>query len=327
MIATRILAPKGGSGFRRLGAYVLNVKGHDDPASWTRLHSYVLDAAHGGEKVAWARVSNCVSTDPGWAVKEIVATQAMNTRAKADKSYHLVVSFAPGERPERAVVEAIEDRLCAAIGFEDHQRVSAVHQNTGLWHLHVAISRVHPKTLHAVHPFRDHYRLQEAVHELEVEHGLTRTAVSRDAREAAANVQQKRTGRAARPVLPDPQHEQFRRDLAAAVAARDKAMKALRIQQAEYARTLSAWHSERLRQEGLLELRGHLRRDGFAHLAEQRRKDRAERLAREQEERRRLLATHPLPSRKDYAAAQLSQAARPEPSQTRGRQTSQEHGR
>ena len=329
MIATRIMAPKGGSGFRRLAAYVVNAKGDADPASWTRLGAYVLDTNHAGEKVAWARVSGCQTTDPGWAVKEVLATQARNKRAKADKSYHLVVSFPPGEKPSREQMEQIEDRLVAALGFEEHQRISAVHQNTDNWHLHVAINRVHPKTFCAIHPFRDHYRLQEAVAELEIEFGLTRTAVSRNAAEAARNVQQKREagqGRAA-PVTqertsvakaasrpPPPRSTTrgaFERDLARARAAREKALRALRIRQAAYAKQLYEWHSERLRKEGLSMLRGHLRRDGFAHLAERRRHDRTERLATEADERRQVMNAHPLPQWKDYEGRRSGTEAKP----------------
>ena len=177
MIAKRILAPKGGAGYQRLGGYVLNVREKhrgDDPASWSRLNAYILDAEHEGEKVAWARVSNCVSDDPGWAVKEIIATQGRNTRSQRDKSYHLVVSFPEGERPTREQLEDIEDRLCEAIGFGEHQRVSAVHQNTDNWHLHIAINSVHPTSFRNVAPFQDHFRLQEACADLEMKHGLIR---------------------------------------------------------------------------------------------------------------------------------------------------------
>lgn len=196
MIAKRILSPKGGSGFQRLGAYVLNVRDKDkgaDPASWQRLGAYILDASHDGEKVAWARVSNCASTDAGWAVKEIISTQARNTRSRRDKSYHLVVSFAEGERPTRDQMEDIEDRLCDAIGLARHQRVSAVHQNTDNWHLHIAISTVDPTRFRNVAPFRDHFRLQETCAELEIKHGLIvdNHTTQRDA------VQDRRNGRAA----------------------------------------------------------------------------------------------------------------------------------
>ncbi len=177
MIAKRIVSPKGGAGYQRLGAYVLNVREEQrgsDPASWSRLNAYILDAEHKGEKVAWARVTNCASDDPGWAVKEIIALQARNTRSQRDKNYHLVVSFQEGERLAREQLEDIEDQLAEAIGLGEHQRVSAVHQNTDNWHLHVAINTVHPQTLRNVAPFQDHFRLQEACADLELKHGLIR---------------------------------------------------------------------------------------------------------------------------------------------------------
>jgi hypothetical protein len=191
VIAKRILAPNGGAGYQRLSGYVLNVRPEHrvstDPASWTRLGAYILDTTHEGEKVAWARAVNCGHDDPGWAVKHILATQQRNTRSKSDKSYHLVVSFPEGERPTRAQIEDIEDRLCEALGFGDHQRVSAVHQNTDNWHLHVAINKVHPATFRNVTPVRDHYRLQAACAELEIRHGLTREPHTIDPEQSRAN--------------------------------------------------------------------------------------------------------------------------------------------
>jgi len=175
VIARRIPSPKGGGGFAQLGAYVLDAKTTDDPGSWTRLTEYILDTDRAGEKVAWSRVTNCQSDDPGWAVKEILATQAQNTRSRSDKNYHLVVSFPEGEKPTRAQLDDIEDSICGAIGFAGHQRISAVHQNTDNWHLHVAINKVRPHTLLNVEPWYDHYRLQEICAELEIRHGLTRT--------------------------------------------------------------------------------------------------------------------------------------------------------
>ncbi|MGI4942120.1 MAG: TraI/MobA(P) family conjugative relaxase, partial [Janthinobacterium lividum] len=179
------MSPKGGSGFKRLAGYVLNVRAEHrdatDPASWTRLGAYILDTQHDGEKVAWAKATNCGNDDPGWAAKAILSTQERNTRSKSDKSYHLVVSFPEGERPTREQIEDIEDRLCEAIGFGEHQRVSAVHQNTDNWHLHVAVNKVHPTTFRNVTPHRDHYRLQEACAELEIRHGLTQEPHTVDA--------------------------------------------------------------------------------------------------------------------------------------------------
>ena len=198
MIAKRVLTPKGGSGYQRLSGYVLNVRQEHreatDPASWTRLGAYILDTLHAGEKVAWARAANCGHDDPGWAVKHILSVQDQNTRSKSDKSYHLVVSFPEGERPSRVQMEDIEDRLCDALGFGDHQRVSAVHQNTDNWHLHVAINKVHPVTLRNVTPIRDHFRLQAACIEMEIKHGLTQEPHTVD---FAQSRERKARGRAA----------------------------------------------------------------------------------------------------------------------------------
>jgi hypothetical protein len=201
MITKRIVAPKGGSGYQRLSGYVLNVRSEHrertDPASWTRLGAYILDADHEGEKVAWARATNCGNDDPGWAVRGIVATQARNTRSQGDKSYHLVVSFPEGERPTREQMEDIENRLCAVLGFEEHQRVSAVHQNTDNWHLHVAINKVHPASFRNVSPRRDFYRLQEACAELEIRHALTREPHTLDPQQSIERDQRRARGRAA----------------------------------------------------------------------------------------------------------------------------------
>ena len=198
MIAKRVLTPKGGSGYQRLSGYVLNVRLEHreatDPASWTRLGAYILDTPHEGEKVAWARATNCGHDDPGWGVKHILSVQERNTRSKSDKSYHLVVSFPEGERPTRVQMEDIEDRLCDALGFGEHQRVSAVHQNTDNWHLHVAINKVHPVTLRNVTPIRDHFRLQAACLGLEIKHGLTQEPHTVD---FAQSRERKARGRAA----------------------------------------------------------------------------------------------------------------------------------
>ena len=178
MIVKRTMSGQRGAGYQRLAGYVLNVAPQHrpaDPASWTRLNAHILDTERAGEKVAWERASNCQGDDLGWAVKEIIATQARNKRRGAAHSYHLVVSFADGEQPTRPQVEDIEERLCAALGYEEHQRVSAVHQNTDHWHLHVAISKVHPRTFRNYKPFYDYYRLQSAAVELEIRHGLRRT--------------------------------------------------------------------------------------------------------------------------------------------------------
>ncbi len=164
-----------GGSFGRLAAYVSDQKKIGDLRDWKRTADYILDTKGGGERVEAMRVTNCHNEEPGLALAEIAATQERNTGSKTDKTYHLIVSFPPGERPMPDQLRDIEDTLTMAIGFADHQRISAVHNDKDHFHFHVAINKVHPLTLKAVTPYFDQPRLQAACIELEKKHGLTPT--------------------------------------------------------------------------------------------------------------------------------------------------------
>lgn len=154
MIAKRIQR-RGDSSFRRLAQY--------------------LARGEPGEQVVGLQITNCASDTPEEAVAEILHLQNLNTRAKGDKTYHLVISFPPGERPTPGQLQAIEADLVASIGLADHQRMSAVHTDTEHLHVHVAINKIHPETLRYVEPYFDKLRLMEACARLELQHGLERT--------------------------------------------------------------------------------------------------------------------------------------------------------
>ena len=191
MIAKIVPTPKGGGRFGNLGAYVaagrrraagLGPEGQG--AEWSRLGSYVLDQAHGGEKVAASWTRNLGSEDLAWAIKMVEATQALarpGTGGKEGKTLHIVVSFAPGERLDVDTMKEIEERLARRLGLEDHQRIGGIHHNTDCWHMHVAINKVHPETLRTVTPYQSRTRLRALCREIEQEHGLTRTRLTREA--------------------------------------------------------------------------------------------------------------------------------------------------
>jgi len=190
MIAHRINRERKASSPARLIKYMVAAKGGIDPTSWERTADYILDSANGtteGEKVASYRVTNCGTDDPADAAILIQATQAANTRSKAEKTYHFVYSFPPGEQPDLETLHAIEDELCAAIGLDEHQRVSAVHIDTDNLHVHVAINKVHPTWLQNIEPYYDQFRLMEACERLEVEHGLQRTFHGLEAKQRHQN--------------------------------------------------------------------------------------------------------------------------------------------
>ncbi|EAT4182615.1 conjugal transfer protein TraI [Salmonella enterica] len=190
MIAHRINRERKASSPARLIKYMVAAKGGIDPTSWERTADYILDSANGtteGEKVASYRVTNCGTDDPADAAILIQATQAANTRSKTEKTYHFVYSFPPGEQPDLETLHAIEDELCAAIGLDEHQRVSAVHIDTDNLHVHVAINKVHPTGLQNIEPYYDQFRLMEACERLEVEHGLQRTFHGLEAKQRHQN--------------------------------------------------------------------------------------------------------------------------------------------
>ncbi|MBF4377214.1 relaxase/mobilization nuclease domain-containing protein, partial [Vibrio anguillarum] len=89
-------------------------------------------------------LTNCHADSVRDAISEVLATQQSNTRAKNDKTYHLIISFRSGEQLEQGVLSEIEKRVCDSLGFSDHQRISAVHNDTDNLHMHVAINKIHP---------------------------------------------------------------------------------------------------------------------------------------------------------------------------------------
>src|SRR5208337_3709286 len=174
MIAKRIVRERGASNFRRLGRYILDGAAEEEQAVMARMADYILGAEK--SRAANVRFSNCISTDAELALKEILATQAMNKRARGDRIYHLVISSPPGERPTLAQLEDIERVLVERIGLRGHQRLSATHLDTGHLHRHVAINKIHPESFRSVEPYYDKRRLMQACVELEAKHGLIRTA-------------------------------------------------------------------------------------------------------------------------------------------------------
>lgn len=164
-----------GSSFGRLARYVLEAKSAQAAILFTKTAEYILDTQQHGEKVASYRIVNCVSEEPAMAMVEIETTQAKNTRSKADKTFHAVIAFAPGETLSEAQLVAIEDRVCEALGYGEHQRISAVHHDTDHLHIHLAINKVHPETLRCFQPYYSHYKMDAVCAELEQQYGLVRT--------------------------------------------------------------------------------------------------------------------------------------------------------
>jgi hypothetical protein len=141
-------------------------------SNFASLVRYLCDTQHKQERLGWVMATNCGSATPEAAAREVLATQARNTRAKSDKTYHLIVSFRPGEQVDDTTCQAIEARLCDGLGFGSHQRVSALHYDTDSLHVHIAINKIHP-TRYTIHnPYYDHPKLGQLCTALEREYGL-----------------------------------------------------------------------------------------------------------------------------------------------------------
>lgn len=141
-------------------------------SSFSGLVQYLCNQQNKQERVGKVRLSNCNSLDPIWAVQEVLATQAKNQRATGDKTYHMLISFAPGENPSPQVLREIEDRVALSIGFKEHQRISVVHHDTDNLHIHVAINKIHPQTFNMIEPYRAYKTFAEVASKLEIELGL-----------------------------------------------------------------------------------------------------------------------------------------------------------
>ena len=138
------------------------------------LADYITDEQEKTERLGLVQVTNCEAGTVRAAISEVLATQHMNTRAKGDKTYHLLVSFRAGEKPDADTLKAIEERICAGLGYGEHQRISAVHHDTDNLHIHIAISKIHP-TRHTMHePYYPHRALAELCTALERDYGLER---------------------------------------------------------------------------------------------------------------------------------------------------------
>jgi hypothetical protein len=146
-----------------------------EQSQFARLARYLTDTKDRTERIHQIRITNCQATTIDGAIAEVLATQHLNQTAKSDKTYHLLISFPSGEVPVLDVLRKIEDRVCAAVGLADHQRISALHHDTDHLHCHIAISKIHPITHRMNEPYRAYHKLGQVSDALEIEFGLQRT--------------------------------------------------------------------------------------------------------------------------------------------------------
>lgn len=143
-------------------------------SNYSALIQYLTDPQDKSERISQIKVSNCYLDDQTTALIEIQNTQEMNTRAKSDKTCHLMLSFPEGELLSLSDLNAIEERFCDVLGFADHQRISVVHNDTNNLHIHIAINKIHPIKLTIHNPYYDYKKVAKLCEQIEQEYGLTK---------------------------------------------------------------------------------------------------------------------------------------------------------
>ncbi len=143
-------------------------------SNYSALIHYLTDPQDKSERINQIKVSNCYTDDLTAGLLEIQNTQEMNKRAKSDKTCHLVLSFPEGERLSFKSLNAIEEQFCDALGFGGHQRISVVHDDTNNLHVHIAINKIHPRSLTIHNPYYDYKKVAKLCEQIEQEYGLTK---------------------------------------------------------------------------------------------------------------------------------------------------------
>jgi hypothetical protein len=141
-------------------------------SDFASLIQYLTDKQGKFERVGISITTNCTAGNMDAVISEVLAVQQLNTRATGDKTYHLLVSFRPGENPEAEILKAIEDRICSSLGYGEHQRVSVVHHDTDNLHLHIAINKIHPIKFTLHEPYNAYRMFAKLSKALENDYGL-----------------------------------------------------------------------------------------------------------------------------------------------------------
>ena len=140
--------------------------------NFKRLSDYITRQANDNKEPIDYKITNTSFDSYSSAVKEIEATQDRNKRSKNSKTYHMIVSFPKGEKPDNKTISEIEEKLCTNIGLKDHQRISAIHDDTDNYHFHVAINKIHPVSFNMIEPYFDKKALVSTCAEIEKEYNL-----------------------------------------------------------------------------------------------------------------------------------------------------------
>ena len=149
--------------------------GTERKSSLGGLIRYVCNDQGKSERIDNIRCTNLHNDDPDLAYYEMKNVIRMNHRAKVNCK-HLVVSFAPNEKPTQDQLKIIEERIAKSYGLENHQRISVCHNDTDSYHMHIVINMINPKTFKkSGDKWHNFYDLQKLAENLEEQFNFQRT--------------------------------------------------------------------------------------------------------------------------------------------------------
>lgn len=144
-----------------------------DVSSYARLSEYIMNEKTEGKirNVAMWTNSEFDNDDIDLFIKDVEIVQKSNTLSHDDKTYHLIVSFRENEIDIQKLKD-IEKDIVVAMGFEKHQRLCVVHNDTDNVHFHIAINKVNPETNKIYTPYRDYNKLNDIAVAIEDKYSL-----------------------------------------------------------------------------------------------------------------------------------------------------------
>lgn len=169
--------------FHSLARYLVHGKGGADP-----------------RRVAWTLAHNLPTDNPDLAAKMMAATAALSPRTRR-AVYHLMIAWAPDERPTLAMMQKVALETLERSGLAEHQALVMGHGDTLHAHLHMMINRVHPGTGIAWRTSQDYARFDRIMRDLAEAHGFRAVpahAYSPDETDVLAKKPNSRATRAAR---------------------------------------------------------------------------------------------------------------------------------
>lgn len=142
-------------------------------SNYGSLADYIVNEQTDGKirNVAMWTSSDYDNDDLDLFIKEVALVQQANTLSNDDKTYHLIVSFRESELDINKLKQ-IEEDIAYGMGFEKHQRLCVVHNDTDNLHFHIAINKINPETNKIYTPYRDYQKLNDIAVAIENKYGL-----------------------------------------------------------------------------------------------------------------------------------------------------------